>query len=270
MKTIVLPNQKGGVGKTALATLLARYLASRGARVLAIDLDHQGNLSRPLRLSGKVTVAAVTSDQLLTHPDAVVEAAPFVLVPAGPELLRLERQPERHNTFASQLRGFLRRVDADFDACVIDTNPNPDIRVVSALVSADYALAPVQLNQESIEGIVGLLGHERVGIERIRARLNPGLQFLGIVPMLVEPTPFQRRGLAAIVQAPHYVSRLLALVDQPQSGGDYALIPKRSVIAESQASGEALWEMKGKTAARDAWNEIRPVLDRVGQCMGVL
>jgi chromosome partitioning protein len=270
MKTLVLPNMKGGVGKTALATLLARYLASRGLRVLAIDLDHQGNMTRPIKLSGKAIVSNVTADQLLTDDCVTVEDAPFLLVPSDPGLLRLERQPDKHNAFASHLRTFLWRVNEGFDVCIIDVNPNPDIRTVSALVSANYALAPIQLNQESIDGIVGLLGHDRVGIERIKARINPGLQFLGILPMMVEPTPFQRRGMERIVSTPHYISRLFAMVDEPKGGKDYARIPKRTVVAESQACGEALWEMRNKTAAREAWVEIQPVLDRVCRRMEVL
>ena len=66
MKTLVLCNQKGGVGKSAVATLLAHHLAHRGYRVLAIDLDHQGNFSKPLRMSGRATATAFASDALMT------------------------------------------------------------------------------------------------------------------------------------------------------------------------------------------------------------
>ena len=58
MKTLVLANQKGGVGKSAVATLLAHYLAQHGQRVLAIDLDHQGNFTGTLRASGRRHAAA--------------------------------------------------------------------------------------------------------------------------------------------------------------------------------------------------------------------
>ena len=68
MKTLVLCNQKGGVGKSAVATLLAHHLAHRGYRVLAIDLDHQGNFSKPLRMSGRATPTAFASDALMTGP----------------------------------------------------------------------------------------------------------------------------------------------------------------------------------------------------------
>ena len=56
MKTLVLANQKGGVGKSAAATLLTHYFVRHGHRVLAIDFDHQGNFSNPLVLSKRVCV----------------------------------------------------------------------------------------------------------------------------------------------------------------------------------------------------------------------
>ena len=44
--------------------------------------------------------------------------------------------------------------------------------------------------------------------------------------------------------------------------GEFAFVPRRSAIAEAQASGAVLWEMK-KTAARDAWKEIEPGIARI-------
>ena len=53
-----------------------------------------------------------------------------------------------------------------------------------------------------------------------------------------------------------YHPLLIPLGDGP---GDFAFIPRRSAIAEAQAEGQVLWEMK-KTAARDAWHEIEPTM----------
>jgi chromosome partitioning protein len=257
VKTLVLCNQKGGVGKSAVATLLAHHLAHRGRRVLAIDLDHQGNFSKPLRLSGRVAASAFASDALLAGTAPALPDRPFVLVPGDRALLGLERQPAMHTPFARHFRTFLAAVDSAFDVCVVDTNPNPDIRVIAALASADFVLSPIQLNQEAMDGVSGLLNHDRVGLRKIKAVLNSKLSLIGLLPTMVEPTPFQKANFLQVVQQYHPL--MIRIGDGP---GAFASIPRRSCVAEAQAAGEVLWEMK-KTAARDAWREIEPGLARI-------
>ena len=263
MKTLVLANQKGGVGKSAVATLLAHHLAQQGRRVLALDLDHQGNLSQPLTRSGRTTLAPFGADQLMTEAghrlqeQSQVQAQAITLVPAGPALLGMERQPTRHNEFANRLHDFLQAHDQRFDVCLVDTNPNPDIRVIAALACADHVLSPIQLNQEALEGVGALLNHPRVGIRKVQAVLNPRLDFIGLLPTMVEATPFQKANWLQLVQ--RYPQLMVRIGDGP---GQYAALPRRASIAEAQASGEVLWEMK-KTAARDAWREIEPSLRHI-------
>ena len=257
MKTLVLANHKGGVGKSAVATLMAHYFVQQGQRVLAIDLDHQGNLSKPLRISGRAVTAPVTADLLMTGPMAAMPTGPLVLVPSAPALIGMERQPTLHTPFTRHLRAFLAAMDSAFDVCVIDTNPNPDIRLIAALASADFVLSPIQLNQEALDGVVALLNHDWVGLRKIKAALNPKLRLVGLLPTMVEATPFQRDNFIKVVE--HYRTLLIPLSDRL---GDIASMPRRSVIAEAQAQGALLWEMK-KTAARDAWKEIEPCVRRI-------
>jgi chromosome partitioning protein len=82
MKTIVFANQKGGVGKSATACLFAHYLAQQGQRVLVIDFDHQGNLSKALQSSGRVDLAGISASQVLDSPQPEVGPGVFVLVAA--------------------------------------------------------------------------------------------------------------------------------------------------------------------------------------------
>lgn len=254
MKTLVLANQKGGVGKSAVACLLAHYLAQQGQRVLAIDLDHQGNFTSPLARSGRVIQSGITSDRLYSDPEGDIPDGKFVLVPAGQDLLALERQAQQHSPFARNLRRFLHAVDDRFDVCVIDTHPNPDIRLVGALVSADFVVSPIQLNREALEGVHALLNHQRAGVRKIKALLNPKLDLIGVLPSMVQATPFQRANFVQFIEKYHGL-----LIRINDGGKTFASIPHRSVIAESQAAGEVLWEMK-KTAARDCWKEIEPTI----------
>ena len=257
MKTLVLANQKGGVGKSAVATMLAHHLAQQGQRVLAIDLDHQGNLTRPLRTSGRPALAAVTADKLLTAAAPSIPDAAFALVGADRALMGLERQPDRHTPFLRNLRAFLAAMDTRFDVCIIDTNPNPDIRLIAALACADHVLSPIQLTMEAMDGVSALLNHERVGIRKIRAVLNPKLNLIGLLPTMVEHTPFQRANLVQLIE--RYYPLLIPLDD---GSGRFASIPRRSAVAEAQAEGQVLWEMK-KSAAREAWKEIEPTMNRL-------
>lgn len=258
MKTLTLANQKGGVGKSAIACQLAFFLTQvLHQRVLVIDLDHQRNTSRTLRTSGMVTVSSHTGYSILTSPTEAIEAESFVLVPGEPELSKLEKQADKHNAFANNLQAFLKAADSHFDICIIDTNPNPDIRMTAALVVADYALSPIQLNQEALDGIGAL----REQIARIKSALNPKLSFIGILPNLVERTPFQKANLKQISE--HY-GNLMIRLDNGQMGA----IQTRTAVAEAQAAGQPVWAL-GKTSSREAWARIRPVFQQIAVAMGV-
>jgi len=247
-KTLSLLNEKGGVGKTAVACQLAYFLVAQGKRVLFIDIDHQGNSTKSITLSKKALVSSTTSSRLLKEKILKIEDSPFVLVPTDEELRKLEKQPEQHNLFATNLNTFLRTVGKKFDYILFDTNPNYDIRSVAALVVSDYVLSPIQLNQEALDGVGSLIG----SINKVRQALNHNLQLIGILPNLVEHTPFQKANFVQLAEA---FSPLLIVLDGEEK--TVAYIPTTTAIAEAQASGSAIWEIK-KTSAKEAWRKIKP------------
>ncbi|MES2899562.1 MAG: ParA family protein [Pseudomonadota bacterium] len=281
MKTLVPACQKGGVGKTFFGCQFPFYLVQEGLRVLHIDLDHQKNASRPLAVSGRAQLAPFTSNELLLGRAGAVPDAPFVSIQGDDALSSLERQPEQHNAIVNALHDFIASMGTRFDVCVIDTNPNPDIRYAAALICADFLLSPIELNQEAIDGIAALLHHQRYGYHRIKARLNPGLELLGILPNRVEATPFQRANFAQLVAA--YAPLLIAI--DGSSPVRYAYIANRTAIAEAQAAGVPLWQLRQvaavgagalalqesmpvRSAAREAWRDIKPVFDTIARRMG--
>ena len=260
-KVLVLANQKGGVGKSAVGCQFGYYQADSGLRVLVIDLDHQKNTTKPIIKSGKAAVTAFTATDLLLGKAGAIPDCNFVIVPGDDLLSTLERQPDQHNLIANSLKAFLERVSDRFDVCIIDTNPNPDIRYAAALINGDFVLSPIQLNQEAIDGIGSLLNHARYGYRKIKQAINPKLELIGILPNMVEPTPFQRSNFKQLAE--HYAQLLIATGNNE---APFAYIPKRSSIAEAQAEGAFLANVK-KTAAREAWREIKPSFDVIAQRM---
>lgn len=261
MKTLVQANQKGGVGKSALGSQFAYFLRAAGLRVLFVDLDHQQNSSKAILKSGRAVAPGFTASDVLLKGKLDVPDSGFVIVPGDDKLSSLEREPSSHNAIASNLRSFLAGVSAQFDVCLIDTNPNPDIRYASAMIAGDFVLSPIQLNQEAIDGIAALLKHPRYGYFKIKEVLNSKLDLIGILPNMVENTPFQKGNFQQLAQA---FAKLLIPMDD--SGKAFAFVAKRSVIAEAQAEGAYIAEIK-KTAARDAWREIKPAFEVIARRM---
>ena len=255
----VFANHKGGVGKSSTAVQFAYYLALIAKkRVLILDLDHQLNTTNAVTKSNKAAVSQTTTFAILQDGATSIDDAPFVLVPGARSLIKLEVQgKQQHNVFASNLLDFLDAVSDQFDACIIDTNGNPDIRLTAALVAADFVVSPIQLNQEAIDGIGDLLSD----IKRVK-QINKKLQLIGILPNMVEAKPFQKANFEQIIT--HYPS--LLIMTAPGSN-EFAHIPMRSVIPEAQAEGVPIWEIK-KTAARDAWRDLeryfKVIANRIG------
>jgi chromosome partitioning protein len=281
MKTLLLGNQKGGVGKSFVNCQLSYFLANAGLRVLNLELDHQKNTSRSIMRSGWATLAAYPASAVLASVVQPLPDGAFVAVEGDDGLTALERTPDQHNAYVNALRRFLDAAASHFDVCIIDTNPNPDIRYVAAMVTADFLLSPIELNQEAIDGIASMLHHPRFGYYKIKRVMNPSLELIGILPNMVEATPFQRSNLTQLVT--QFSSLLIRLEGETVK---FASIPTRTAIAEAQAAGVPLWllrqavpadqlgkiapgQMPIRTAARDAWREVKPAFVAIASRMGL-
>jgi chromosome partitioning protein len=260
MKTCVLANQKGGVGKSTLTTQLAYYFRIKlGKRVLVLDFDRQGHSGAALKRGEKITVSAVKASAVF-GPLQTTEDADFVLVEADDDLLKLERQEARRSEMATNLARYLKSVESHFDVCLIDTNPNPDIRLIAALSVADFALSLTELKQEAISGLGDFLTHKNTGLITIRNKVNPKLEFLGILPNKVESNEMQKQALNDLVASPG-ISKFLLRVDNTSKSVGF--IRNSVAVAEAQAFGLPIWELP-KTSARDIWRELAPLFTLIG------
>lgn len=194
MRTRVVFNQKGGVGKSTITCNLAAIAAEHGHRTLVIDLDVQGNSSHYLlgeNWQTNIPNSADVCEQILNFsfypkplPDFIV-ATPFPrlsLLAASPRLEELQLKLEaRYKIY--KLRELLATVREQFDLVFIDTPPAFNFYSRTALIAADRCLIPFDCDEFSRQALFTL----RRNLEELRADHNPNLQLEGIVVNQFQP-----------------------------------------------------------------------------------
>lgn len=179
--TIIVANQKGGVGKTTTSINLAAALAQRGKKTLIVDLDPQGNATISFidPHAMERTVYDLLIDPAITVQDVVQVSAYDDLDILGSNISLAKAEAKLVGEFDShfRLKDKLASVRDLYDYIVIDTPPTLGILTVNAMVAGSHLLVPIQSSYYALEGTDDLLDT----FEKIRARPNPDLQFLGVV-----------------------------------------------------------------------------------------
>lgn len=175
-KTIVLSNQKGGVGKTTTANALAVGFKSRGFSVLAVDMDPQGNLSFSLGadVESSATIYDVLKGELKTR--FAIQKAPLVDTISSNILLSSIELEFTGVQREFLLKNALAPIQSSYDYIFIDSPPALGILTVNAFAAADYVLVPMLSDIFSLQGITQLAET----IERVKNYCNPAIQVLGI------------------------------------------------------------------------------------------
>lgn len=186
-RTLVVANQKGGVGKSTSVMNLGVALAERGQRVLLVDLDPQGGLTAAFGLDSYATGRSAYSLLLYDHISLARVMRPvrdrIALVPASIDLAAAELQLVGQANQTHRLREALQRSRIPFDTVLIDTPPGLGILTANGLVAADEVLIPVQCQYLAMRGVRALMET----VVRIRARLNPALTLGGLFGTMYRP-----------------------------------------------------------------------------------
>jgi chromosome partitioning protein len=161
MKIIVLANAKGGTGKTTVALNLSAAFASHfRKRVLAVDLDPQGNLSVGLGLDPRKIQNSSFRLLLNDAPDPLdyvisarpgLDLIPNTLEPAMEQQLAAKRNRER--LLEMRLRAFQGRYDYVF----IDTPPALETATINAMVAADEVIVVLDSGYYALYGLTQLM-----------------------------------------------------------------------------------------------------------------
>src|SRR6201988_4726453 len=180
---IAFANQKGGVAKTTTTLNLGVALSEQGKRVMAVDLDPQGNLTMSQgwnpdeieRSMFDVLVHKLPITEILRNSEIDVAVSSIDL--AGAELA-LASMIGRERALGKALAPVL----GDYDYILIDKPPSLGLLTINALVASNGVIVPVQCEYLSLRGLVQLENT----LSMIRENLNPNVEIQGILATMYD------------------------------------------------------------------------------------
>jgi len=196
-QVLAFANQKGGVAKTTSTVNLGVALTEMGKRVLAVDMDPQGNLTMSQGIDPEnleksmydVLVHRLPIEDVIVTNEIDVAAATIDL--AGAEMA-LSTQIGRERA----LEKALKPIHKLYDFVLIDTPPSLGLLTINALAASDGVIVPVQCEYLSLRGLLQL---ERT-LEMIRENINPKVKIKGILPTLFDSRTLHGREAIEILK----------------------------------------------------------------------
>ncbi|HEU4974622.1 MAG TPA: ParA family protein [Baekduia sp.] len=259
---IAVLSQKGGTGKTTAVRHLADAFHRAGLKVLAIDLDPQGNLSDyfDVEPEAEPTIRDVLVGQ--AKAKAAVHPSPdgVDVIPANLSLAEAEVALAGKMGRELTLRRALKAVDSAYDVIFLDCPPNLGLLTVNALVAADHAVLSAEAQYFALQGVEQALEV----IELARDGLNPDLEWLGVVFTIADMRTVHSREAQASLKE-HVGDKLLDTVVRQSIA--YAESAERAVSiiehrpdlgADYLRLADELLRRLGLTAAR---RRLKPLLE---------
>ena len=180
-RAIVVANQKGGVGKTTTAINLAACLAEAGQKVLAIDMDPQGNMTSGLGVD-KDAIENTVYELLLGESSVedclqkeVIENLSVIGSNINLSAAEIELIGEEEKEYI--LQKAIAPIRDNYDFIIIDCPPSLSMLTINSMCLADTVLVPIQCEYYALEGLAQLI-HT---INLVQERLNPSLEMEGVV-----------------------------------------------------------------------------------------
>ena len=250
-RIIAIANQKGGVGKTTTSINLAACLAESGKKVLAIDLDPQGNMTSGLGVDKNElenTVYELMLDECSINEsvqNTVVDNLKIIasnvnLAGAEIELLGINDKEYILKTAVDYIRD-------DYDFIIIYCPPSLNMLTVNAMTTADTILVPIQCEYYALEGLSQLI-HT---INLVQERLNPKLKIEGVVFTMYDV----RTNLS---------NQVVENVKENLDAKIYeTMIPRNIRLAEAPSYGIPINMYDSKSAGAESYRRLaKEVIDR--------
>ncbi|WP_125583084.1 ParA family protein [Lacticaseibacillus suibinensis] len=191
--TIVIGNQKGGVGKTTNTYLIAYTLAKMGLKTLVADLDPQANATKTLVLTrsresenvesiDKTLMLGVQEKDLSQLPVKILEN--LYLLPSYIDFQDFTKYLYRHANTDFEETHFLKPLfdplKPDYDIILLDVPPFSIEVTNNAVMFSDYAIISLQTHDDSLSGAEEFVKT----LQRLNDKYDVGLEVIGVLPML--------------------------------------------------------------------------------------
>lgn len=182
MKVICVFNQKGGVGKTTTNINLCSYLAMNGNKVLAIDIDPQGNTTSGLGFDKRKITSSMYDVLIEDKPikDIIKQCEMvenFYIAPSTMQLAAAEVELINTEHRETILKRKLEEIKDEYDFVFIDCPPSLGILTINALSASNSVLIPIQCEFFALEGVSQLVNT----IQLIKKSLNKSLEIEGVI-----------------------------------------------------------------------------------------
>ncbi len=243
-RTIVIANQKGGVGKTTTAINLSACLALKKKRVLLIDMDPQGNASGGFDID-RASITKTIYDVMLGEAEigdaTVKDVRPKLsVVPSDVNLAATEIQLSDMEEKNHIIKKEVEKIRDQYDYIIIDCPPSLNILTINAMCAADTVLVPLQCEYYALEGLAQLMQT----VKLIQERENDRLKIEGIVFTMYDG----RTNLATEV-----VKNVTEHTDRKIYK---CIIPRNVRLAEAPSYGMPITEYDPKSAGAKAYGKL--------------
>ena len=196
-RVIAVANQKGGVGKSTTAINLSACLAEKGKKVLAIDIDPQGNTTSGLGVD-KNNVENTLYELLLGEAEAkdtivkdVVENVD--LIPSNVNLSGAEIELIGVDEKEYIMKKIIDKVRRKYDYIIMDCPPSLNMLTINALTAANSVLVPIQCEYYALEGLSQLIHTIEQVVENVKDNLQQNI-YKTIIPRNVRLAEAQSHG----------------------------------------------------------------------------